>query len=102
MEEMKFEEEADQVGADLDLEQDAEAREARKKYEFKKDNPYKSLENLLELAKKLIAEERSQDAIMVLEAEVQKNPASSEGWRLLGQLHAENDEDEPAVACLLV
>jgi len=58
--------------------------------------------NYLELAKKLISEEKIQEAILVLQAEVQQNPASSEGWCLLGNLHAEGDEDEKSVACLLV
>lgn len=72
------------------------------KYVFAKDNPYTGKENYLELAKKLISEEKIQDAILVLQAEVKENPNSSEGWCLLGHLHAECDEDEPAVACLLV
>lgn len=79
-----------------------QSKEERMKYEFEKDNPYKEKENYLELAKKLISEEKIQEAILVLQAEVQQNPVSSEGWCLLGNLHAESDEDERSVACLLV
>jgi len=76
--------------------------EKRKQYDFVQENPYKDIENPLELAKKLIQEEKHQEAILVLQVEVKRNPASSEGWCLLGQLHADNDEDEASVACLLV
>merc|ERR1711920_36243 len=34
------------------------------------------------------------------EAEVQRNPDSSEGWRMLGQLYAEMDQDPEAIQCL--
>ena len=64
-------------------------------------NPYiESDENLLLLANRLISEGRDSEAIVVLEAEVRVNPNSSEGWRLLGQLHAQLDCDTEAIACL--
>lgn len=40
----------------------------------------------------LIREGKNMEAIRVLEAEVQQNEESSEGWRLLGQLHADNEQ----------
>lgn len=43
-------------------------------------------QNLLEVAKKLIAEGKIQEAILCLEAEVQKNKENAEAWRLLGVL----------------
>jgi len=43
------------------------------------------------VAKKLIAEGKIQEAILCLEAEVQKNKENAEAWRLLGVLFQEND-----------
>jgi len=39
-------------------------------------------------------------ALLCLEAEVQRNPESSEGWRIMGQLYAEMDQDVEAIRCL--
>uniref|UniRef100_A0A0G4FBR0 Uncharacterized protein n=1 Tax=Chromera velia CCMP2878 TaxID=1169474 RepID=A0A0G4FBR0_9ALVE len=57
-------------------------------------------EDCLAVALRLLAEGRDEEARHALEAEVQKHPDSSEGWRLLGQLHAANDEDIDAIICL--
>ncbi|KAF1793485.1 Leucine-rich repeat domain, L domain-like [Phytophthora cactorum] len=40
------------------------------------------------------------DAILAFEAEVQQHPDNSEAWRMLGECHAENDEDKSAIICL--
>ena len=71
-------------------------------YDFQhQDNAYlESSENLLLLAVRLIGEGRDSEAIKVLEAEVRVNSASSEGWRMLGELHAQFDQDTLAIACL--
>ena len=42
------------------------------------------------------------EILRALEAEVQKNPHSSEGWRLLGKHYVENDQDDVAIICYLV
>jgi peroxin-5 len=34
------------------------------------------------------------EAALALEAEVQRSPANVEAWRLLGTVHAENDDDQ--------
>ena len=44
-------------------------------------------------AKQLMEEQKMQEAIMCLEAEVQKNSPNTEAWRLLGGLYQENDQD---------
>jgi peroxin-5 len=65
------------------------------------DNPYiDSSENPLEAALRLIREGKDAEAIVALEAEVRLNENSSEGWRLLGQLHAQFDRDMDAIKCL--
>ncbi|CAE7368205.1 PEX5, partial [Symbiodinium necroappetens] len=43
---------------------------------------------------------RDREALLCLESEVQRNPESSEGWRMLGQLYAQLDQDVEAIQCL--
>ena len=40
------------------------------------------------------------EAALALEAEVRANPGNSEAWRLLGPVHAENDDDQQAIAAM--
>merc|ERR550537_932804 len=62
-------------------------------YEFQSPNPFQT-------AQRLLAEGKDHDALLALEAEVQKRPDSSEGWRLLGETHAGLDDDPQAILCL--
>lgn len=41
------------------------------------------------------------EAVLALEAEVQREPQNVDAWRLLGTVHAENDDDQqvPSSAC---
>ncbi len=39
------------------------------------------------------------EAVLALEAEVQRRPDNVEAWRLLGTVHAENDDDQQVHAC---
>ena len=48
-------------------------------------------------AKNLVEERQSQEAIVCLQAEVQKNPENAAAWRLMGQLYQENDQDDYAI-----
>jgi len=72
----------------------------KSEYEFMKENAYLDSDDPLALAQRLLREGRDREALLALEAEVQKNPESSEGWRLLGQLYAELDQDVEAIQCL--
>ncbi|KAL8424779.1 hypothetical protein ACSSS7_008438 [Eimeria intestinalis] len=54
----------------------------------------------LNLAHRLLAEGKLQAAIEALKEEVQRSPHSSEGWRLLGECHAANEQDVEAIHCL--
>ena len=54
-------------------------------------------ENRVALAKQLIQEGRVQEAIVCLQAEVQKNLENAEAWRIMGQLYQENDQDDYAI-----
>mmetsp|Transcript_32260 Transcript_32260/g.55947 ORF Transcript_32260/g.55947 Transcript_32260/m.55947 type:complete len:640 (+) Transcript_32260:122-2041(+) len=69
-------------------------------YKFSEDNPYAASADPLAEAQRLLAEGRDKEALLALEAEVQKNPESSEGWRQLGQLYAALDQDVEAIRCL--
>ena len=57
----------------------------------------KTIEDRLAAAKQMIEDMKIQDAILVLEAEVQENTTNAEAWRILGQLYQENDMDEFAM-----
>jgi len=69
-------------------------------YTFQEENEYKGVEDPLAEAQRLIREGRDREALLALEAEVQRNTESSEGWRMLGQLYAELDQDVEAIQCL--
>ena len=70
-------------------------------YSFAKENSYLDVENAFELALEREKQGNTNDAILLLEAEVMKNPEHSEAWGLLGKLHAKNDEDTRAIAAML-
>ena len=56
--------------------------------------------DLMDRAKELIEQGKIQEAILCLEAEVQKNKENAEGWRILGSLYQENDQDNFAIVAL--
>ncbi|KAL4481441.1 hypothetical protein ABPG74_007530 [Tetrahymena malaccensis] len=87
-----------------DLEEQSLYKDASDRYAFSNANPYLTHENPLHLALEFIASGRPFDAILALEAQIQKNPdapSSANTWRLMGRLHQEMDQDQRAVACLL-
>jgi len=71
---------------------------------FSKENPFLSEENkkvdLVELAKKYIAELQTEKAKQCLEAELQQNPENSEAYTLLGKIFSELDRDDLTMMCL--
>jgi len=69
-------------------------------YKFQDENPYLDSNDPLAEAQRLIREGRDREALLALEPEVTRNPDSSEGWRQLGQLYAELDQDVEAIQCL--
>merc|ERR1719382_1143037 len=69
-------------------------------YQFQDDNKFKDIDDPLAEAQRLLREGRDREALLALEAEVQRNQESSEGWRMLGQLYAELDQDVEAIQCL--
>lgn len=75
--------------------------EDQKKYKFDQDNKYLNLSNCFSLALEKEKNGLTDEAILLLEAELQQNPQHSEAWCLLGRLHAKNDEDSRAIAAML-
>ncbi|CAE7759624.1 PEX5 [Symbiodinium pilosum] len=79
---------------------DLGAMNRAKEYKFAEENPFREITDPLAEAIRLIREGRDREALLCLESEVQRNPESSEGWRMLGQLYAEMDQDVEAIQCL--
>lgn len=71
-----------------------------KKYKYVERNPHD--DDKAAFAKGQAAFERGDihDAIFYLEAAVKQDDMNAEAWRLLGQSHAENDQDPQAIICL--
>ncbi|XP_042497602.1 peroxisome biogenesis protein 5-like [Macadamia integrifolia] len=70
-------------------------------YVFSDMNPYVGHPNPLKEGQELFRKGLLSEAVLALEAEVLKNPDNAEGWRLLGITHAENDDDQQAIASMM-
>ncbi|KAL2607658.1 hypothetical protein R1flu_026231 [Riccia fluitans] len=70
-------------------------------YVFADQNPYVGHPNPLKEGQELFRRGLLSEAVLALEAELLKNPDNSEGWRLLGITHAENDDDKQAIASMV-
>ena len=67
-------------------------------FKFDENNPYIEHEDAYKLACELNEDLKVHDAILALQAHLQKHPDHAQSWRLLGQLYQENDEDDKAIA----
>lgn len=70
-------------------------------YVFSDLNPYVGHPDPLKEGQELFRKGLLSEAVLALEAEVLKNPNNAEGWRLLGIAHAENDDDQQAIASMM-
>uniref|UniRef100_A0A7N0TDR3 Peroxin-5 n=1 Tax=Kalanchoe fedtschenkoi TaxID=63787 RepID=A0A7N0TDR3_KALFE len=70
-------------------------------YVFSDMNPYVGHPNPLKEGQELFRKGLLSEAVLALEAEVLKNQDNAEGWRLLGIAHAENDDDQQAIAAMM-
>eukprot|EP00455_Lapot_gusevi_P026840 TRINITY_DN2831_c0_g1_i1.p1 TRINITY_DN2831_c0_g1~~TRINITY_DN2831_c0_g1_i1.p1 ORF type:complete len:694 (-),score=222.17 TRINITY_DN2831_c0_g1_i1:74-2101(-) len=70
-------------------------------YQFAQNNPYIDHEDAFQEAMRNFEAGDLSEAILAFEAVVQKNPENADCWRLLGQCHAENEEETSAIASLL-
>lgn len=69
-------------------------------YVYKADNPFQGQTENFQRGVEFFQSGHLDDAILAFEAEVQQHPENSEAWRMLGECHAENDEDKSAIICL--
>eukprot|EP00195_Chlamydomonas_chlamydogama_P007749 CAMPEP_0202890112 /NCGR_PEP_ID=MMETSP1392-20130828/620_1 /ASSEMBLY_ACC=CAM_ASM_000868 /TAXON_ID=225041 /ORGANISM="Chlamydomonas chlamydogama, Strain SAG 11-48b" /LENGTH=769 /DNA_ID=CAMNT_0049573613 /DNA_START=142 /DNA_END=2451 /DNA_ORIENTATION=- len=69
-------------------------------YVFARDNPFMGDPEAFSKGKDLFRRGVLTEACLALEAEVQANPKNAEAWRLLGTVHAENDDDQQAIAAM--
>jgi len=70
-------------------------------YTFSVQNQYANDPKALETASNLLNQGNTKNAILALEAHLQKNPSDANSWRVLGKIHMDNDQDRPAVRCFL-
>ncbi|GFP90610.1 peroxisome biogenesis protein 5 [Phtheirospermum japonicum] len=70
-------------------------------YVFSDMNPYVGHPYPFKEGQELFRKGLLSEAVLALEAEVLKNPDNAEGWRLLGVAHAENDDDQQAIAAMM-
>lgn len=78
-----------------------QSESSRGVYVFSDLNPYVGHPNPLKEGQELFRKGLLSEAVLALEAEVLKNPDNAEGWRLLGIAHAENDDDQQAIAAMM-
>ncbi|KAI9922560.1 hypothetical protein PsorP6_000097 [Peronosclerospora sorghi] len=69
-------------------------------YYYKSDNPFLDSTDNFQRGIDFFKSGHLDNAILAFEAEVQLHSDNSEAWRMLGECHAENDEDKSAIACL--
>ncbi|KAL8166122.1 hypothetical protein V2J09_007621 [Rumex salicifolius] len=82
-------------------EQIAMKQQSNGEYVYSEMNPYVGHPDPLKEGQELFRKGLLSEAVLALEAEIMKNPGNAEGWRLLGIAHAENDDDQQAIAAML-
>jgi len=70
-------------------------------YKFDKENPYENMKNPHLGYVQAIKVGDTMKAILMLEQHLQKNETDFEGWRMLGFLLQENDQDQKSCSSLL-
>ena len=85
-----------------DMEEQLVYKDVTDVYNFNQANPFLNVAKPLLASVDLIAQGKTSEAILAMEAHLQKNEKDAQTWRILGRLHQENDQDQKAVSCLLV
>ena len=85
------------AGSDLDAHASEDASAA---YRFHENNPYLGGADLLAKGTELFRAGRLHEAVLALEAAVQAQPDDTIAWQMLGQAHADADDDARAIPCL--
>ena len=77
---------------------------SRSRYQFNTENKFISpdtkAQETFEEGVRLFKAGRINDAVLAFEAVVQLEEEHAEAWRMLGQCHADHDEDQKAIVCL--
>lgn len=92
---------ADMWNVEQDIQEYHAYGDVPEQYKFDSQNPFENEAKPLALASSLLNQGNTKNAILALEAHLQKHPNDGNSWRVLGKLHMDNDEDRPAVRCLL-
>ncbi|UPQ99519.1 peroxisomal targeting signal 1 receptor [Chloropicon primus] len=79
---------------------DASMSEQRN-YEVSNTNPFESTDNPFELGQELYKNGLLSEAALAFEAAIGKEMHVAESWRMLGMVHAENDDDKQAIAAMV-
>ncbi|CAL8464869.1 g4404 [Coccomyxa elongata] len=79
---------------------EAMANAGTTEYRMSEDNAFLQDPDSFAKGKALFQSGLLSEAVLALEAEVQRHPDNVEAWRLLGTVHAENDDDQQAIAAL--
>ncbi len=87
--------------ASTDLEEQLVYGDVKNEYQFSPDNPYLQAENPKAMALDLINQGNNNQAILALEAHLQKQPVDGDTWRVLGRILQENDQDQKSIPCFL-
>jgi len=74
---------------------------AAEPYTFAEDNPFLGEADPLATGKQLFRTGVLSEAALALEAALQRDPSCVEAWRLLGTVHAENDDDKKAINAMM-
>ncbi|KAK9803033.1 hypothetical protein WJX72_010398 [[Myrmecia] bisecta] len=69
-------------------------------YVMSADNPFLEDVDSFAKGKELFRHGVLSEAVLALEAEVQRSPGNVDAWRLLGIVHAENDDDQQSIAAM--
>lgn len=93
---------ADSWQKSTDLEEQLVYKDVSDVYTFSNQNPFMEVAKPLVASVDLIAQGKTREAILAMEAHLQRNEKDAQTWRILGKLHQENDQDQKAVSCLLV
>ena len=70
-------------------------------YDVSNSNPFESTENPFELGQELYKNGLLSEAALAFEAAIGKDMHVAESWRMLGMVHAENDDDKQAIAAMV-
>ena len=70
-------------------------------FTFTKNNPYTQTTNPLQKIKPIIESGNLLNLVYVIEAHLQKQPNDAKGWRALGFIYQELDQDHQSVECFI-